>query len=59
MGILPRIKGGKRWRLLSQHRLQEFERVFDKYVKGKTSAEHVSSRARKLKSIRRARQRRK
>jgi len=57
MSILPRIKGGKRWRLLSQHRLREFERVFDRYVSGQTSAEHVSSRARKLKLSRKARQR--
>ena len=57
MGILPRLKGGKRWQLLGQHRLNEFERVFDSYVSGQTSAEHVASRARKLKISRKARQR--
>ena len=34
--------------MLSQHRLYEFERVFDRYRAGRTSAEHVSSRGRKL-----------
>jgi len=48
MSVLPHIRGNKRRQLLSQHRLNEFERVFDRYRDGKTSAEHVAQRARKL-----------
>ena len=58
MGIIPHIKGRKRWRLVAQHRLYEFERVFDRYRDGKTSAEHVASRGRKLTASKKARPKR-
>lgn len=48
MAVIPRSRGRKRRQLVAQHRLYEFERVFDRYRDGKTSAEHVASRGRKL-----------
>lgn len=51
VGIVPRIRGSKRRSFLKQHRLSNFERVFDKYIEGKTTAEHVAERGEKLKSI--------
>lgn len=51
MGIVPRIRGGKRRSYLKQHRLSNFERVFDKYLEGKVTAEHVAKRGEKLASI--------
>lgn len=54
MAIVPNIRGSKRRRYLIQHRLSIFERVFDKYIEGKVSARHVTSRGRKLTTISRA-----
>ena len=51
MAIVPNIRGSKRKKYLAQHRLSIFERVFDKYIEGKVSAKHVTSRGRKLTSI--------
>lgn len=44
--IVPaEVYGRERLLLLQSHRLIEFERVFDLYLRGRTSAEHVSERA--------------
>lgn len=48
MGIATGAKGGGRYSLLKLHRLLEFERVFTLYLQGKTSAAHVTARAKKM-----------
>jgi len=55
MAIVPRIRGSKRKKYLTQHRQSVFEIVFDKYIEGKVSARHVASRGRKFVNITKAR----
>jgi hypothetical protein len=41
-------KGKGRYAALRLHRLAEFERVFSLYLEGKTTAAHVTARARAM-----------
>ncbi len=46
--IAPGRKGEARLPIIRLHRLLEFERVFTLYLEDKTSADHVTARARKM-----------
>ena len=46
--IAPGVKGRARLQILRLHRLLEFERVFTLYLEGKTSADYVTARAKKM-----------
>ena len=48
MPIATGKRGGARFRLVKLHRLLEFERVFTAYLEGKTSADHVTARAKEM-----------
>ena len=48
-GIAPGVKNSRaRLQILRLHRLLEFERVFTLYLEGKTGADHVTARAKKM-----------
>jgi hypothetical protein len=44
-------KGKNRYAALKLHRLAEFERVFSLYLEGKTTAAHVTSRAKAMLAV--------
>ena len=46
--IAPGRKGEARLQVIRLHRLLEFERVFTLYLEGKTGADHVTARAKKM-----------
>jgi hypothetical protein len=50
--VVSGIQGINRLRLIKQHRLYEFEKTFDKYMKGEVSAAYLKERADKVKQIR-------
>ena len=45
------VRGKAKLRVIQHHRLAEFERVFTAYLEGTTSAEHVTTRAKKMLEI--------
>lgn len=49
--IAPGIHGKQRLSVLRLHRLAEFQRVFDLYLDGKTSSEHVTRRAKLMLAV--------
>ena len=46
--IAPGRKGEAKLQVIRLHRLLEFERVFTLYLEGKTNADHVTARAKKM-----------
>jgi len=51
MPIATRIRGPARLKVLQLHRLLEFERVYTRYMEGKTTASHVKARATKMLAV--------
>jgi hypothetical protein len=51
MWIITDIKGKPRLEVFKLHRLLEFERVFDLYLKGEALASLVAARAKKMLAV--------
>jgi hypothetical protein len=46
--LAPGIRGKKRLTIIRLHRLLEFEKSFDKYLRGECTAAYVRNRAKKM-----------